>query len=108
MTFFDGAPTVIRNYGRDAVLVARYENGGWNVTSITELGDYLSGMQPFEKALFAAPAMETPALRGSGSHINHLRSGGEDFTAAAGEPELLVSTLRTRPASLSFHLSPLA
>ena len=58
MTFFDGAPTVIRNYGRDAVLVARYENGGWNVTSITELGDYLSGMQPFEKALFAAPAKD--------------------------------------------------
>lgn len=62
MTLFDGAPTVIRNYGGSAVLVARYENGGWRVTSITELGSYWDKIQYYDKAFFAAPAKDGASI----------------------------------------------
>lgn len=62
MTIFDGAPTVIRNYGGNAVLVARYENGGWRVTSITELGSYWDKIQYYDKAFFAAPAKDGASI----------------------------------------------
>lgn len=62
MTLFDGAPTVIRNYGGSAVLVARYENGGWRVTSITELGSYWDKVQYYDKAFFAAPAKDGTSI----------------------------------------------
>ena len=62
MTLFDGAPTVIRNYGGSAVLVARYESGGWRVTSITELGSYWDKIQYYDKAFFAAPAKDGASI----------------------------------------------
>ena len=62
MTLFDGAPTVIRNYGGSALLVARYENGGWRVTSITELGSYWDKVQYYDKAFFAAPAKDGASI----------------------------------------------
>lgn len=62
MTIFDGAPTVIRNYGGNALLVARYENGGWRVTSITELGSYWDKVQYYDKAFFAAPAKDGASI----------------------------------------------
>ena len=62
MTIFDGAPTVIRNYGGSALLVARYENGGWRVTSITELGSYWDKVQYYDKAFFAAPAKDGASI----------------------------------------------
>lgn len=62
MTVFDGAPTVIRNYDGKAVLVARYENGSWNVTSITEFGGYWDKPQYYEKVFFAAPAKDGASI----------------------------------------------
>lgn len=62
MTLFDGAPTVIRNYGGSALLVARYENGGWRVTSITDLGSYWDKVQYYDKAFFAAPAKDGASI----------------------------------------------